>query len=154
MGYRAMPWLELTWVFLVVQTLIAMLTQFHRKDMVTITVCALGFHMLTYPRNVRRWQFRMLVAMIFLSIGQDLLWFALNRDVEDDDDDGGVEHSVKSFSRKMSYVSFIWRVSHILSTSASASLICFPLLLSAWTGSRPVERFLRLPEDRKGEEHL
>jgi len=50
------------------------------------------------------------VLLIGLSIGQDVLWFMLNRDVEDDDDDGGVERSVKSFSRKMSYVSFAWRI--------------------------------------------
>lgn len=52
----------------------------------------------------------MLVLLIFVSIAQDILWLMLNRDTEDDDDDGGVERSVKSFSRKMSYVSLIWRV--------------------------------------------
>lgn len=78
--------------------------------MMTITVCALAFFALTFPYTVRRSQFRMLVAMVFLSIGQDLLWFALNRDEDDDEDDGGVERSVKAFSRKMSYLSFIWRL--------------------------------------------
>lgn len=56
----------------------------------------------------------MLVLLIFVSIAQDILWLMLNRDTEDDDDDGGVERSVKSFSRKMSYVSLIWRVSLVL----------------------------------------
>ena len=41
-----------------------------------------------------------------------MAWFILSRDVEDDDDDGGVERSVKTFARKVSYVSFVWRVSN------------------------------------------
>ena len=90
-----------------------MFTQFHRKDFVTMTVCTLGFYFLSYPENVRRSQFRMLVLLIGVSIVQDALWFVLNRDVEDDDDDGGVERGVKGFSRKMSYISFAWRVSII-----------------------------------------
>ena len=55
----------------------------------------------------------MLVALIFLSIVQDVFWFVLNRDTEDDEDDGGLERGVKSFSRAMSFVSFVWRVSPV-----------------------------------------
>ena len=91
--------------------LLAMLTQLARKDFITMTVCSLGFLFLTYPENVRRSQFRMLVALIGLSIMQDVLWFILNRDVEEDDDDGGLERGVKLFSRKLSYVNFAWKVS-------------------------------------------
>ena len=91
--------------------ILAMLTQFHRKDFITMTVCALGFYFLTYNESTRRSQFRMLVLLIACSIVQDVLWFVFNRDTEDDDDDGGVERSVKTFSRKVSYLSFAWRVS-------------------------------------------
>ena len=56
----------------------------------------------------------MLVILIGLSLAQDIFWFILNRDIEDDDDDGGVERSVKQFSRKVSYLSFAWRVSKLL----------------------------------------
>ena len=87
-----------------------MLTQFHRKDFLTITVCAMGFYFLSYPENVRRSQFRMLVLLIVLSIAQDIFWFVINRDAEDDEDDGGVERSVKTFARKVSYLSFAWRI--------------------------------------------
>ena len=111
MGYRQVPWLGVTYFLLVVQMLLTMLTQFHRKDFITMTVCTLGFYFLQYSENVRRSQFRILVLLIGVSIVQDVLWFYLNRDAEDDEDDGGVERSVKSFSRKMSYVSFAWRVS-------------------------------------------
>ena len=111
MGYRSVPWLGATYFFLFVQLILAMLTQIHRKDQITISVCAIGIFMLSYPETTRRWQFRMLVGLIFLSLVQDVLWFVLNRDVEDDEDDGGLERSVKSFSRTMSFVSFVWRVS-------------------------------------------
>ena len=113
MGYRSVPWLGATYVFLTVQLVLAMLTQMHRKDMITITVCAIGFYMLSFPENTRRYQFRMLVGLIFISIIQDAFWFVLNKDTEDDEDDGGMERGVKSFSRTMSFVSFAWRVSVI-----------------------------------------
>ena len=108
-----MPWLGVTYFCLVIQMILAMLTQFHRKDFITMTVCALGFYFLTYSETTRRSQFRMLVLLIVVSIAQDILWFVFNRDTEDDDDDGGVERSVKTFSRKVSYLSFAWRVSTI-----------------------------------------
>ena len=111
MGYRSVPWLGATYFFLFVQLILSMLTQIHRKDQISITVCAIGLYMLSYPENTRRYQFRMLVALIFLSIVQDVFWFVLNRDTEDDEDDGGLERGVKSFSRAMSFVSFVWRVS-------------------------------------------
>lgn len=76
-------------------------------------MCALGFYMLAYSETTRRKQFRMLVLLIGVSIVQDLLWFVLNRDTEDDEDDGGLERGIKSFSRTMSYISFIWRVSKL-----------------------------------------
>lgn len=112
-GYRQVPWLGVTYFCLAVQVILAMLTQIHRKDQVTITVCALGFYMLSYAENTRRKQFRGLVLLIGVSIVQDLLWFLLNRDTEDDEDDGGLERGVKQFSRTMSFVSMVWRVSNL-----------------------------------------
>ena len=50
------------------------------------------------------------MALIGISILQDVLWFLLNRDDEDDEDDGGRERTIKQFSRTMSYVSFLWRI--------------------------------------------
>ena len=56
----------------------------------------------------------MVVLLIMLSIVQDVFWFMLNRDTEDDEDDGGLERGVKSFSRILSFVSLVWRVSSSL----------------------------------------
>ena len=37
----------------------------------------------------------------------------LNRDTEDDEDDGGLERGIKQFSRTLSFVSMVWRVSNL-----------------------------------------
>lgn len=73
---------------------LTMLVQIARKDFITISVCTLGFLFLTFPEFIRRSQFRMLVVLIGLAIMQDALWFILNRDAEDDDEDGGVERGI------------------------------------------------------------
>ena len=116
--------------------------------------------MLSYPENTRRNQFRMLVALIFLSLVQDVFWFVLNRDVDDDEDDGGLERSVKSFSRLMSFVSFVWRVSlerllvlRICFFSRTlltyVPFLCFSVVCA---GYDPVEGLLRLRGDCEREE--
>jgi hypothetical protein len=122
--------------------ILAMLTQFHRKDMVTMTVCTLGFYLLSFPDKVRRSQFRMLVLLIGVAICQDVFWFILNRDAEDDEDDGGVERGVKGFARNMSYISFAWRVSRVLNL---LTLSCFYDLDFTWHCA--LERLLRLRVD-------
>lgn len=156
MGYRHVPWLGVTYFCLVIQMILGMLTQMHRKDFVTMTVCTLGFYFLTYPENVRRSQFRLLVLLIALSIGQDIFWFMLNRDVEDDDDDGGVERSVKTFSRKLSYVSFAWRVStQQQNRRLIPSVVRLTFLSLSYLDSsccRSMERLLRFHHNREGQE--
>lgn len=75
--------------------------------------------------------FRMLVLLIFVSLVQDVFWFVWNRDIDDDEDDGGLERTVKSFSRTMSFVSFFWRVSILsLAESNQSQMICFFLYRS------------------------
>ena len=108
-----MPWLGLTYVVLVLQMLLSMLTQFQRKDMITMTVCTLGFYFLFSPEYVRRRHFRGLVGLAIFSLAQDAAWFVMNRGIDNDEEDGGVERGIEGFSRKMSYLSFACRVSTI-----------------------------------------
>lgn len=47
-----------------------------------------------YPEAVRRYRFRQLVALFGVSLIYDVVWFLINRDAEDDDETGGVEHNI------------------------------------------------------------
>ena len=111
-GYRYIPWLGISYVAVIVQMLLVFLTQYHRTDFVTLTACVMGFFCLHPPQNqnVRRRDFRFVVAFIFVSLVYDVAWFIINNDVEDDGD-GGVERGIKRFARNISYISFVWKVS-------------------------------------------
>jgi len=79
-----------------------------------------------------------------------VLWFILNRDAEDDEDDGGVERSVKAFARKVSYISFAWRVSNHNNRIPCLYFVFFHLDFS---GTRSLERLLRLYYDCESQKH-
>ena len=119
-----MPWLGLTYVVLVLQMLLSMLTQFQRKDMITMTVCTLGFYFLFSPEYVRRRHFRGLVGLAIFSLAQDAAWFVMNRGIDNDEEDGGVERGIEGFSRKMSYLSFACRVSTIANLIVKSIVHC------------------------------
>ena len=126
-GYRFIPWLAVSYVAVCVQLFLSILTQYQRKDFMTVTACALALMLLTMPNIARRKEFRMVVLLIFMSIVYDVLWFMINNDA-DDDDDGGVEKGVKRFARNISYISFVWKVSKsIISCGIFALTNCVSL---------------------------
>ena len=148
-GYRSVPWLGVTYVVIVIQMILSMLTQFQRKDFVTMTVCAVGFYFLFCPEYVRRQHFRGLVGLAIFSLCQDGAWFILNRDLDDDDEDGGVERGVKGFARKMSYLSFACRVSILV---VPGHLFCLTLLIDIFADSADnclMEGLFRLRSNRQ-----
>jgi hypothetical protein len=65
--------------------------------------------MLNNTDKIQKWTFRALVFGIFLSLAYDIVWFYL-QDLSNDSSDGGVEHSIRSFSLSLSYLSFFFRV--------------------------------------------
>jgi hypothetical protein len=65
--------------------------------------------MLNNTDKIQKWTFRALVFGIFLSLAYDIVWFYL-QDLSNDSSDGGVEHSIRSFSLSLSYFSFFFRV--------------------------------------------
>ena len=89
--------------------ILSILSQYARKDQITITAAAIAFYFMEFPELIRRSRFRQLVALFGISLGYDIAWFLLNRDV-DDEDSGGIEVNIRKFSRYISYVSFIWRI--------------------------------------------
>ena len=108
-GYKSVPWREVCYIALVFQLILGILSQYGRKDQITVAGCAIGIYFLECPESLRRYRFRQLVALFFVSMIYDVLWFVLNKDV-DQDDSGGIEYNVRRFSRIISYVSFFWRI--------------------------------------------
>lgn len=93
-----------------IQMILSFMTQFHRKDQLTIGACAIAIYILQYPEDFRRASFRGLVLMLFVSVIYDVLWFHMTDDLNDDSD-GGVERGIKQFALSVSYLGFIWKVS-------------------------------------------
>lgn len=107
-GYREVPWNSIVYGALIFQMMLAMLSQYARKDQITITACALGVYFMEFPESLRRWRFRQLVAMFVVSLIYDIVWFFI---VDDNaDDEGGLEYNIKKFSRIVGYISFLWRI--------------------------------------------
>lgn len=105
----------LTFIFL----FITILVLFYKADFVNLTVCMLAMYQLEMigvspvPTDTRRGHFRMLVAMILLSLIYDFIWLWLRtKDVGDLDngDGGGVEAKIRSFSLFWTYISIVAKV--------------------------------------------
>lgn len=65
--------------------------------------------MLNNTEKIKRWTFRVLVLGIFLSLLIDVFWFMFG-DNSADEDDGGVEKAVKSFSLSISYFLVFFKI--------------------------------------------
>ena len=71
-------------------------------------MCAL--YVLHFPQTIKRSTFRALVILILLSWAQDFLYlFIFTSAADEDEEDGGMEYTVRRFSRIFSYISFIFR---------------------------------------------
>lgn len=111
-GYRHIPWLGVTYFFIGVQMILTFMTQFHRKDQLTITACCIAILILQFPEDFRRASFRGLVAFMAISIVYDILWFTIL--YEDPDEDGGMERPVRNFASTVAFISLAWKVSSTL----------------------------------------
>ena len=90
-----------------------MFVHFYKADFVNITICCVAIHLLIFaePNGEKYW--RWLVFGIILTLGYDLIWFYERNDDysgDMDKEDGGVQSKVRSFSLKMAYVSFIYKI--------------------------------------------
>lgn len=112
LGFSHVPWFTLTKVVLGIQTILTCFVLFFRTDFVNLTVCTSAIYMINNTDKIRKTTFRVLVLGIFLSLVYDLTWFLLH-DQGNDEIDGGVTKSIRSFSLTVSYFSFFFRVSQI-----------------------------------------
>ena len=90
---------------------LTLLSMWQRKDCLNITVCACGIYVLNYPSTIKRSTFRAFVLLILLSWVYDFVYlFVLSSTEAEDEEDGGMEYSVRRFSRMFSYISLVFRV--------------------------------------------
>jgi len=68
--------------------ILTFLSSQYRPDFITLTACIMGIYFLENSESVRLNDFRKLVALIFISLGFDILWFMVN-DYASDSSDGG-----------------------------------------------------------------
>jgi len=111
-GMNGMPWYSCTLLVTYIYMFFSICVLFYRPDFINLTVVTAALFMLYNPDRIKKWTFRMLVLGIFMTIIYDLVFFFFMDYSVADTGDGGLEKSVKSFSRMMSIISFFFRVSY------------------------------------------
>jgi len=93
-------------------TFVTCLVHFYKADFVNLTVCTIAIHLLSNAKEAQPKHFRYLVAGTILSFVYDLLWLILRfGDVSgDDEEDGGMEASIRKFSLVMTIISLVFKV--------------------------------------------
>ena len=110
-NYDDMPWIQITQGVTYIYLILTMLVMFQRKDSLSITVCTCALYVLEFPQFVSRQTFRGFVLMIVVSWAWDFLYlFIFTSAADEDEEDGGMEYSVRRFSRLFSYISFFFRI--------------------------------------------
>lgn len=84
--------------------------------MISVTVCACALYVMEFPNMVTRKTFRGLVLLILVSWVWDFLYLFFLRasSSDEDEEDGGMEYTVRRFSMLFTWISFFWRVIVIL----------------------------------------
>ena len=101
---------------------------YYRADFITLTVVAMGLYLVSNigekvnGEYLGQTHFAWLMFAIVVSLIYDLLWFYMNNYVSDNSDPEG---SVKRFSLRMSYVSFIWRFILLITSPAVSNVFSF-----------------------------
>lgn len=104
-------WLDALEKILFVQLGLCCLTMFARPSFLTLTVCTIGLYMTAYPNNIRFKQFRLLMFFTLLSWVYDAIWLLLiNSKADEDEQDGGVESTVRGFALLFAYISLAFKV--------------------------------------------
>jgi len=93
-------------------TIMTCLVHFYKADFVNLTVCTIAIHLLSNAKDAQPKHFRYLVAGTILSFVYDILWLILRfGDLSgDDEEDGGMEASVRKFSLVMTIISLVFKV--------------------------------------------
>jgi len=126
------PWYTLTWAMLIIQLVLTMLSSFLKADFVTLTCVTAGLLFVHDARNLGKQTFRKLVALVFLSLIYDVIWFSFYDEELENIIDGNIQPRLRKIFLLINYFSFMFRVSF--------QLIRILDLIAA----RPLERLFRL----------
>lgn len=108
---RPIKWARATFILTILFTIVTCLVHFYKADFVNLTVCTVAIYLLTNAKDAQPRQFRFLVAGTMLSFVYDILWLILRSgDLSgDDEEDGGMEASVRKFSLWMTIISLVFK---------------------------------------------
>jgi hypothetical protein len=111
-GLRVPKWAKATFVMTLIFLVITLLVNFYKADFLNLTVCTVAIYLLSNAKDVQPRQFRYLVAGTILSLVYDVLWLLLRSGelAGDDEEDGGMEASIRKFSLVMTLISLVFKV--------------------------------------------
>ncbi len=111
-GYPNVKWARATFILTLIFTVVTCMVHFYKADFVNLTVCTVAIYMLSSPKDVRPTQFRYLVGGTILSFIYDIAWYLLRGyDMAgDDEEDGGMEATIRKFSLFMTVIAMIFKV--------------------------------------------
>ena len=110
-----------------------MLSSFLKADFVTLTCVCAGLLFVHDATFLQRSTFRQLVALVFLSLVYDIVWFSFYDEELENKIDGNIQPGVRKISILINYFSFMFRVSIYITN------IVLDTLIASF-----VERFARL----------
>ena len=111
-GLKNMKWARATFIMTILFTIITCLIHFYKADFVNLTVCTIAIYILTNAKDAKPKHFRYLVVGTIVSFFYDLVWLFLRGGelAGDDEEDGGMESSVRKFSLWMTLIGLIFKV--------------------------------------------
>lgn len=111
-GYKSVSWARGTYVMTILFTIVTILVHFYKADFVNLTVCTIAIHLLTNAQDAQPRHFRYLVAATILTFVYDVAWLLLRGyDMAgNDEEEGGMEASIRKFSLVMTIISLIFKV--------------------------------------------
>jgi len=109
-GSEAVPWANITKYALLIYLVVTCFSCYYRADFMSLTTIALGIYSVELPHFFRRYVFRLLVAFIFITFVYDFIHlFFIHDSREDDEADGGLQSTVRTFSYFFAWISFLLR---------------------------------------------
>jgi len=111
-GFKQPSWAKATYIMTILFLIVTLLIHFYKADFVNLTVVTVAIYLLTNANDAQQKHFRYLVAGTILSFVYDVFWLILRSGelAGDDEEDGGMEASIRKFSLVMVIVGLVFKV--------------------------------------------